>query len=53
MVGSPATIVERPARYHDLGFDDVMVRYIAGEHALMLRSLELIGAQVMAAIHKL
>jgi len=53
LVGSARTVVDRLAHYRALGFEEVMVRHITGDHALMLRSFELIGAQVMPAIRPL
>ncbi len=45
LVGSAAAVVDRLAGYRGMGFDEVMVRHITGDHALMLRSFELIGAE--------
>lgn len=53
LVGRPETVVERLAHYRSLGFEYVMVRHITGDHALMLRSFELIGQRVMPAIRDL
>ena len=50
LVGSAQTVIERLAQCRALGFDEVMVRHITGDHALMLRSFELIGERVMPAI---
>jgi alkanesulfonate monooxygenase SsuD/methylene tetrahydromethanopterin reductase-like flavin-dependent oxidoreductase (luciferase family) len=50
LVGSPERIVERLAAYRALGFEEVMVRHITGDHALMLRSFELIGERVIPEI---
>jgi len=52
LVGSAATVVDALRRYHDMGFDYVMVRHIVGDHALMLRSFERIGRDVMPAIRR-
>jgi alkanesulfonate monooxygenase SsuD/methylene tetrahydromethanopterin reductase-like flavin-dependent oxidoreductase (luciferase family) len=49
LVGSPSTIESRLRSYESMGFDDVMVRHITGDHASMLRSFELLG-DVVAAI---
>jgi len=51
LIGSPERVVERLAYYHELGFDEVMVRHISGNHALIKRSIELIGERVLPAIH--
>jgi len=53
LVGGADTIVERLARYRDMGFDFVMVRHIVGDHRLMLRSFERIGRDVMPRIRAL
>ena len=53
LVGSAATIVQQLREYRALGFEYVMVRHIVGEHELMLRSFERIGAGVMPAIRAL
>ena len=53
LVGAPETVVERLRQCRALGFNEVMVRHITGDHAKMLRSFELIGERVMPAIRKL
>jgi alkanesulfonate monooxygenase SsuD/methylene tetrahydromethanopterin reductase-like flavin-dependent oxidoreductase (luciferase family) len=53
LVGAPETVVEKLGYYRALGFEEVMVRHITGDHALMLRSFELIGERVMPAIQSL
>ncbi len=53
LVGAPDTVVERLRQCRVLGFDEVMVRHITGDHAKMLRSFELIGERVMPAIRRL
>jgi alkanesulfonate monooxygenase SsuD/methylene tetrahydromethanopterin reductase-like flavin-dependent oxidoreductase (luciferase family) len=53
LVGSPKSVAERLRYYRGLGFSEVMVRHITGDHGLMLRSFELIGEQVMPAIRNL
>ena len=53
LVGSANAVVERLAHYRELGFEDVMVRHITGDHRLMLRSFALIGEQVMPQIRAL
>jgi len=53
LVGSPATVVERLRHYRALGFEEVMVRHITGDHQQMLRSFALIGQHVMPAIRDL
>ena len=50
LVGSADTVVERLGRYHEMGFDFVMVRHVVGDHRLMLRSFERIGRDVMPRI---
>ncbi|MEO8540230.1 MAG: LLM class flavin-dependent oxidoreductase [bacterium] len=51
IVGSPETAIERLAYYRGLGFEEVMVRHVSGNHALIKRSIELIGERVLPAIH--
>jgi len=53
LVGAPDTVVERLRRYRAMGFDEGMVRHITGDHALMLRSFELIGERVVPQIRDL
>jgi alkanesulfonate monooxygenase SsuD/methylene tetrahydromethanopterin reductase-like flavin-dependent oxidoreductase (luciferase family) len=53
VVGSPETVVERVWHYRALGFEEVMVRHITGDHQQMLRSFALIGQHVMPAIRAL
>jgi alkanesulfonate monooxygenase SsuD/methylene tetrahydromethanopterin reductase-like flavin-dependent oxidoreductase (luciferase family) len=53
LVGSPETVVERLRHYRTLGFEEVMVRHITGDHLQMLRSFALIGQHVMPAIRGL
>jgi alkanesulfonate monooxygenase SsuD/methylene tetrahydromethanopterin reductase-like flavin-dependent oxidoreductase (luciferase family) len=52
-VGNPETVVERLRHYRALGFEEVMVRHVTGDHRLMLRSFALIGERVMPAIRAL
>ena len=53
LVGSPEAVIERLRECRAMGFEELMVRHITGDHALMLRSFELIGARVMPAIRDL
>ena len=53
LVGSGPTIVDQLSRYHALGFDDVMVRHIVGDHRAMLESFDRIGREVMPRIRAL
>jgi alkanesulfonate monooxygenase SsuD/methylene tetrahydromethanopterin reductase-like flavin-dependent oxidoreductase (luciferase family) len=53
LVGKPETVVERLRHYRALGFEEVMVRHITGDHQPMLRSFALIGRHVMPAIRAL
>ncbi|HXJ81799.1 MAG TPA: LLM class flavin-dependent oxidoreductase [Candidatus Methylomirabilis sp.] len=53
LVGSPETVVERLRHYRALGFAEVMVRHVTGDHQKMLRSFALIGRHVMPAIRPL
>jgi alkanesulfonate monooxygenase SsuD/methylene tetrahydromethanopterin reductase-like flavin-dependent oxidoreductase (luciferase family) len=50
LVGSPERVMERLEYYHRLGFEEVMVRHVSGNHALIKRSIELIGERVLPAI---
>jgi alkanesulfonate monooxygenase SsuD/methylene tetrahydromethanopterin reductase-like flavin-dependent oxidoreductase (luciferase family) len=53
LVGAPERVVDRLAHYRSLGFEEVMVRHVSGDHAKILRSFELIGERVMPAIRGL
>ena len=53
LVGSADTVVEALRRYRDMGFGEVMVRHIVGDHQLMLRSFARIGRDVMPRIRDL
>jgi alkanesulfonate monooxygenase SsuD/methylene tetrahydromethanopterin reductase-like flavin-dependent oxidoreductase (luciferase family) len=53
LVGSGETVVRDLRRYRDLGFDDVMVHHIVGDHRLMLESFQRIGRDVMPQIRGL
>jgi len=53
LVGASDTVVDRLRGYRAMGFDEVMVRHITGDHALMLRSFALIGERVVPAIRDL
>jgi alkanesulfonate monooxygenase SsuD/methylene tetrahydromethanopterin reductase-like flavin-dependent oxidoreductase (luciferase family) len=53
LIGSPATVIERLRHYRALGFEEVMVRHITGDHRRMLSSFDLIGRHVMPAIRAL
>jgi alkanesulfonate monooxygenase SsuD/methylene tetrahydromethanopterin reductase-like flavin-dependent oxidoreductase (luciferase family) len=53
LVGSPDAVIERLRHYRRLGFEEVMVRHITGDHQRMLDSFELIGRRVMPAIRSL
>jgi alkanesulfonate monooxygenase SsuD/methylene tetrahydromethanopterin reductase-like flavin-dependent oxidoreductase (luciferase family) len=50
LVGGPESIVQQLQDYRALGFADVMVRHIVGDHHLMLRSFERLGTYVLPAI---
>ena len=53
LVGGPSAVIERLAHYRELGFEEVMVRHITGDHELMLKSFALIGERVMPQIRSL
>jgi alkanesulfonate monooxygenase SsuD/methylene tetrahydromethanopterin reductase-like flavin-dependent oxidoreductase (luciferase family) len=51
LVGSPESVVKRLAYYRGLGFEEVMVRHVSGNHGLIKRSIELIGQSVLPVVH--
>jgi len=51
IVGSPERVIDRLAYYRGLGFEEIMVRHVSGNHALIKRSIELIGERVVPVIH--
>jgi alkanesulfonate monooxygenase SsuD/methylene tetrahydromethanopterin reductase-like flavin-dependent oxidoreductase (luciferase family) len=53
LVGSADTVLRSLERYRQMGFGDVMVRHIVGDHRLMLRSFERIGREIMPRIRDL
>ena len=53
LVGSADAVVARLAHYRALGFEEVMVRHIVGDHRSMLASFALIGERVMGEIRRL
>jgi alkanesulfonate monooxygenase SsuD/methylene tetrahydromethanopterin reductase-like flavin-dependent oxidoreductase (luciferase family) len=53
LVGSADSVVRSLQRYREMGFGDVMVRHIVGDHRLMLRSFERIGREIMPRIRDL
>jgi alkanesulfonate monooxygenase SsuD/methylene tetrahydromethanopterin reductase-like flavin-dependent oxidoreductase (luciferase family) len=53
LVGEPGTVVQQLREYRALGFEEVMVRHIVGDHQQMLASFERIGRHVMPAIRDL
>ena len=50
LVGSPDEVIERLTHYRALGFEEIMVRHITGDHKLIMRSLQLIGEHVIPGI---
>jgi alkanesulfonate monooxygenase SsuD/methylene tetrahydromethanopterin reductase-like flavin-dependent oxidoreductase (luciferase family) len=50
LVGSAQEVTERLAHYRHLGFSELMVRHISGDHTKILRSIELIGEQIIPAV---
>src|SRR4029453_6707553 len=46
LVGSPEAVIERLRHYRTLGFEEIMVRHITGDHRKMLASFALIGRHV-------
>ena len=49
LAAAPATVVQQLADYRAMGFEDVMVRHVVGDHAQMLASFRRIGKDVMPA----
>ena len=47
LIASPATVIDKIARYRALGFEYLMVRHIVGDHSAMLASFERIGRHVI------
>lgn len=50
LVGGPETIIQQLQDYAKMGFGDVLVRHITGDHVQMLRSFERIGNDVIPAV---
>ncbi|MBK7726548.1 MAG: hypothetical protein IPI33_15365 [Dehalococcoidia bacterium] len=53
LVGGPETVIQQLREYRAMGFEEVMVRHIVGDHQQMLESFERIGRHVMPAIRGL
>ena len=53
LVGSAESVVQQLEDYRAIGFDHALVRHIVGDHALMLRSFERIGKDVLPRLHAL
>ena len=53
LVGGPQTIVQQLREYRAMGFEEVLVRHIVGDHALMLQSFARLGRDVLPAIRGL
>lgn len=53
LVGGPETVLQQLRDYRAMGFEEVMVRHIVGDHRLMLESFERIGRDLMPAIRTL
>ncbi|WP_028936143.1 LLM class flavin-dependent oxidoreductase [Pseudonocardia spinosispora] len=51
LVGAPETIVEQLEDYRALGFDEVLVRHVVGDHGQMLDSFARIGEGVIPKLH--
>ena len=51
--GDGGALVEALYGYRDMGFDDVPVRHIVGDHRLMPQSFERLGRHVMPHIRPL
>lgn len=50
LIGGPETVIQQLREYRKMGFEEVMVRHIVGDHQQMLGSFERIGSRVMPAI---
>jgi alkanesulfonate monooxygenase SsuD/methylene tetrahydromethanopterin reductase-like flavin-dependent oxidoreductase (luciferase family) len=53
LVGTADTVVQQLEDYRALGFDDVLVRHVVGDHEQMLESFARIGEGVMPKLHAL
>ena len=53
LVGGPETVIQQLREYRAMGFEEVMVRHIVGDHQQMLESFERIGRHVMPTIRGL
>ena len=53
LIGGPETVIRQLQDYRAMGFEEVMVRHIVGDHQQMLASFERIGRHVMPAIRGL
>ena len=55
IVGDPQECIEQIARYHDLGFTDICLRLFYPDLAQkdVLEHIELVGREILPAIHKL
>jgi alkanesulfonate monooxygenase SsuD/methylene tetrahydromethanopterin reductase-like flavin-dependent oxidoreductase (luciferase family) len=52
LYGSPATVADRLLDYEHQGFEVAIVRHLAGDHSLMLESLQRIGEGVMPLLRR-
>jgi alkanesulfonate monooxygenase SsuD/methylene tetrahydromethanopterin reductase-like flavin-dependent oxidoreductase (luciferase family) len=50
LLGGPDTVVRQLEEYRSLGFDEVMVRHVTGDHAQMLASFARIGRDVLPRV---
>jgi alkanesulfonate monooxygenase SsuD/methylene tetrahydromethanopterin reductase-like flavin-dependent oxidoreductase (luciferase family) len=53
LVGAPDTVLQQLEDYRALGFDDVLVRHVVGDHQQMLESFARIGERIMPKLHAL
>ncbi|WP_433274943.1 LLM class flavin-dependent oxidoreductase [Pseudonocardia xinjiangensis] len=53
LVGSASTVTEQLEDYRALGFDDVLVRHIVGDHEQMIQSFKRIGEMIMPRLRAL
>lgn len=53
LVGAPDTVVQQLEDYQALGFDEVLIRHVVGDHRQMLESFARIGEGIMPKLRAL
>lgn len=53
LVGGAETVVQQLREYRAMGFEEVMVRHIVGDHHLMLQSFQRLGDSVLPSVRDL